>query len=63
MSPIPENNVVDSWLTAELGETPDCEVLAAVKAATRSMQLDEASLLAKLRELCEPPKPDGDEPG
>ena len=60
---MPENNVVDSWLAAALKETPDCEVLAAVRVATRSMQLDEGLLLAKLRRLCEPPMPDDNELG
>jgi hypothetical protein len=63
MASEPENNVIDSWLGEAMEATPDCEVLAAVMVATRSMQLDEGLLLAKLRRLCEPPKPDDNELG
>jgi hypothetical protein len=59
----PPGNIVDAWFSAELEKTPDCEVLAAIRAATTRMGLNEAELLAGLRKLCEPADPDEDELG
>jgi len=50
-----DKTVVEAWLAAEVAETPDDPVLAAIQSCTADTRLDEGSLLAKLRELCEPP--------
>ena len=58
----PPENIVAGWLRAELEKTPNCEVLAAIRAATTRMELNEAELLAELRKLCDPADPDSDGP-
>ena len=46
----PENpNVVDRWLATEAAASPECSVVAALKAATKSMKLDEGEALTRLR--------------
>lgn len=50
-----DKTVVEAWLATEIFETPDDPVLSAVQSCTADTKLDEGSLLAKLRELCEPP--------
>ena len=50
-------NVVDQWLATEAAAAPECSVVAALKASTKSMKLDEGAALTKLRELYKEPPP------
>ena len=49
-----KTNVVDYWLEMEAAAAPESPVVAALKAATKSMKLDEGAVLRKLRELYAP---------
>jgi hypothetical protein len=48
-----KKNVVDDWLEAEAAESPDCKVIAVLRAATTSQKLEEHTALKNLRELCD----------
>lgn len=62
MSGTEEKNVVDDWLEAEATQSPDCKVIAVLRAATKSQKLEEHTALKYLRDLCEEPSPKKDVP-
>ena len=53
-----EKSVVEAWLEAEETESPDCKVLAALKAATKTDKLEEHTALKNLHAICEEPEKD-----
>ena len=57
MSGTEKTNVVDDWLEAEATDSPDCKVIALLRAATASQKLEEVVVLKNLRKLCEEPVP------
>ena len=57
VSELAKPNVVDQWLATESVAAPECSIIAALKASTKSMKLDEGEALTKLRELYKEPPP------
>ncbi len=54
-------SIVNEWLESEAAESPDCQVLASLRRATKSGKLDEDTLMTNLRGLvAEPSLPERD---
>ena len=57
MSSPEKPSVVDDWLEAEATQSPECKVIAVLRAATNSQKLKEHTALTNLRKLCDEPDP------